>query len=90
MTNSSRTAGCGQLPVSQATNIDTRKSDNHRWFRTIDDLFTLVETASETADTLRVAYDQTLGYPAYIYIDYDHAMVGEEVELQVISLSATD
>ncbi len=65
-------------------------ADNHRWFRTIDDLFTLVETASKTADTLRVAYDQTLGYPAYIYIDYDHAMVGEEVELQVISLSATD
>jgi len=65
-------------------------ADNYRWFRTIDDLFTLVETASKTADTLRVAYDQTLGYPAYIYIDYDHAMVGEEVELQVISLRATD
>jgi hypothetical protein len=65
-------------------------ADNYQWFRTIDDLFTLLETASKTADTLRVAYEQTLGYPAYIYIDYDHEMVGEEVELQVISLLATD
>ena len=65
-------------------------TENYRWSRTIDDLFTLVETASETADTLRVAYEQTLGYPAYIYIDYDHAMVGEEVELRVISLHAID
>ncbi len=60
--------------------------DNYRWFRTIDDLFTLVETASRSAATLRVAYEAELGYPSYIYIDYDHAMVGEEVELRVVSL----
>jgi len=63
-------------------------ADNYQWFRTIDNLFTLVETAAKTAATLRVVYEQTLGYPKYIYIDYDHAMVGEEVELQVISLRA--
>ncbi len=61
--------------------------DSYRWFRTIDDLFTLVETASHNAVTLRVAYEPELGYPTYIYIDYDHAMVGEEIELRVVSLS---
>ena len=60
--------------------------DNYQWFRTIDDLFTLVAAASHNAVTLRVAYDQELGYPVYIYIDYDHAMLGEEVELRIISL----
>ncbi len=60
--------------------------DSYQWFRTIDELFTLVETASRSAATLRVAYEQELGYPTYIYIDYDQAMVGEEVELQVVSL----
>ncbi len=62
--------------------------DNYRWFRTIDDLFALVEAASQSAATLRVAYEPELGYPAYIYIDYDQAMVGEEVELRVVSLRA--
>ncbi len=61
--------------------------DNYRWYRTIDDLFTLVETAAQSAVTLRVAYEPELGYPTYIYIDYDHAMIGEEVELRVVSLS---
>ncbi len=60
--------------------------DNYRWFRTIDDLFTLVEAASQSAATLRVVYEAELGYPAYIYIDYDQAMVGEEIELRVVSL----
>ncbi len=64
--------------------------DNHRWFRTIDDLFTLVETASRNAVTLRVSYEAELGYPAYIYIDYDRAMVGDEVELRVVSLRVAD
>ena len=65
-------------------------ADQYRWFRTIDDLFVLVEKASRGAATLRVAYDQKLGYPAYIYIDYDHGMVGEEVELEVVSLHAAN
>ena len=63
---------------------------NYRWFRSIDDLFDLVEAAMGSAATLRVTYEPALGYPAYIYIDYDHAMVGEEVELQVTSLHAMD
>ena len=64
--------------------------DSYRWFRTIDDLFTLVETASRNAATLRVTYEPELGYPAYVYIDYDHAMVGEEVELRVVSVHTAE
>lgn len=55
----------------------------YRWFRTIDELFSLVATAAENATTLRVAYDPKLGYPEYVYIDYDHTMIGDEVEIEV-------
>ena len=57
-----------------------------QWFRTIDDLFSLVATAEQSAMTLRVSYHETLGYPAYIYIDYDHSLIGEEVELEVLEV----
>ena len=58
----------------------------YRWFRTIDDLFALVSNATEIATTLRVSYHQNLGYPVYIYIDYDHTMIGDEVELEVTAV----
>lgn len=60
-----------------------------QWFRTIDDLFTLVANAERNATTLRVSYDETLGYPAYIYIDYDHSLIGDEVELEVVDVRAS-
>lgn len=58
--------------------------DAHRqqWYWTIDDLFTMISTAIERpADVLRVSYDEQLGYPVSIYIDYDRASVGEEVDV---------
>ncbi len=57
-----------------------------RWFRTIADLFSLISTAEANAETVRVSYDQSLGHPSYIYIDYDHSMIGDEVELEVIAV----
>jgi hypothetical protein len=62
----------------------------YRWFRTIDDLFSLIETATAHATTLRVVYDPTRGYPSYIYVDYDHSMLGDEVEIEVTSLSISN
>ena len=57
-----------------------------QWFRTIDGLFSLVAAAEESATTLRVSYDEALGYPAYIYIDYDHSLIGDEVEIEVLEV----
>lgn len=53
------------------------------WYRTIDDLFSLVTTAEASAATVRVAYDSQWGFPASIYIDYVTDLVGDEVELAV-------
>ncbi|HEY5622233.1 MAG TPA: DUF6174 domain-containing protein [Gammaproteobacteria bacterium] len=62
----------------------------YRWFRTIADLFSLVATAEANAETLRVRYDETLGYPVYLYVDYDHSLIGDEVELEVVDVKFMD
>lgn len=56
------------------------------WYRTIEDLFSLVETAESAAATVRVSYDAERGFPRSIYIDYVTDLVGDEVELAVTRL----
>jgi hypothetical protein len=53
------------------------------WYRTIEDLFALVETARTSADVVRVSFDAEHGYPARVYIDYVTDLVGDEVDLKV-------
>jgi hypothetical protein len=53
------------------------------WYRTIDDLFSLLETAQASADVVRVTFDAQHGYPSSIYIDYLADLVGDEVDLRV-------
>ena len=60
--------------------------EKYDWFRTVDDLFLLVARALEREATVRVSYEQELGYPIRVYIDYEQDMVGEELELHVLEL----
>ncbi len=60
------------------------------WFRTIEDLFSLVVTAQASAATVRVSYDAQRGFPRSIYIDYVTDLVGDEVELAVTSFVAEE
>lgn len=60
------------------------------WFRTIDDLFSLVATAQASAATVRVTYDAQHGFPRSIYIDYVTDLVGDEVELAVTRFDPVD
>jgi hypothetical protein len=55
---------------------------------TIDDLFTLIEAATAHAATVRVRYDETLGYPTAVFIDYDAALIGEELDVRLTRFSA--
>ena len=62
-------------------------TDRHKWFRTIGELFELVDKAYQLQAQVRVSYEPQLGYPQYIYIDYDEDLVGEEVELRILELN---
>lgn len=58
-------------------------ADRVRWFRTIEDLFELVESAESQDALLRVAYDPRYGFPTAIYVDYLADVVGDELDLRV-------
>ncbi|HSG66580.1 MAG TPA: DUF6174 domain-containing protein [Gammaproteobacteria bacterium] len=62
-------------------------ADRWRWFRTIDDLFTLVESAQARTAVVRVSFDERFGYPRAIYIDYVADLVGDEVDMKVTSFA---
>lgn len=65
--------------------------ERYTWFRTVDDLFSLVAGALDReAAAVRVSYEPELGYPTRIYIDYEQDLVGEEVELHVLELRGSD
>lgn len=50
---------------------------------TIDALFDLIDAAENAGAEVRVRYDESLGYPRQLYIDYDKNLVGDEVDLRV-------
>ena len=60
------------------------------WYRTIDDLFSLVETAQANAETVRVEFDTKLGYPVSIYVDYVGEFVGDELGIEVTGFAPAD
>jgi hypothetical protein len=65
-------------------------ADRIEWYWTVSDLFELIASASMSDTTeLRAAFDPERGYPTYIYLDYDLATVGDEIELRVAELTAT-
>ena len=57
---------------------------------TITDLFQLVETAEARGVSYRVSYDAATGRPTQVYIDYDPAAVGEEIDVRLTAFQAHD
>jgi hypothetical protein len=55
---------------------------------TIDDLFGLIEGALERNATVRARYDETLGYPTAVFVDYDPAFIGDEIDVRLTRLGA--
>lgn len=52
-------------------------------FQTIDELFEVIESARKKADKLKVEYNQKLGYPETIEIDYIKEAIDDEVTYKV-------
>lgn len=52
-------------------------------FLSIDELFDVIENAQEKADKLNVEYNQQLGYPEYIEIDYIKEAIDDEVTYRI-------
>ena len=58
-------------------------------FRTIDGLFDLIRDGIENqAYEIRVTYNETFGYPASVYIDYDFNMADEERGFEILEFES--
>ena len=54
---------------------------------TIEELFAMIEEAyAQDASTVEVTYEERLGYPLAIFIDYDEMMADEEYRATVVDL----
>lgn len=56
------------------------------YYWTIDELFSLLESGLAREAVVKVRYDEQLGYPSEIYIDYDASLVGDELDVRLTSL----
>jgi len=60
------------------------------WFRTIEDLFALVENATASDAEVRATFDAERGYPTRVYVDYVRDVVGDEVDLTITAFRPLD
>jgi hypothetical protein len=74
-------------PAGSTTEVPAADK-NFDYYWTVDGLFRLVAAAFERGVTVRVAYDDALGYPREIYIDYDADFIGDELDLRLTAVSA--
>lgn len=65
-------------------------ADRLRWFRKIEDLFSLVENAAAADAVVRVTFDPEYGYPTSVYVDYVTDLVGDEVDLTITAFRALE
>jgi hypothetical protein len=56
---------------------------NLEFYWTVDGLFVLLESAYGRGAPVRAQYDEALGYPTHIYIDYDRNFIGDELDLRI-------
>lgn len=59
------------------------------YYWTVEDLFALLEKAASGEATVRARYDATLGYPLQVYVDYQPALIGDEVDVRLTRLDVT-
>ena len=67
--------------------VDADRRSWYERFDTVDKQFALIEDAiAREAASISVSYDQALGYPTALYIDYDFRMADEELGLRAANL----
>ena len=62
---------------------------NFGYYWTVDGLFGVIASALERNVQVRAVYDESLGYPREIYIDYDADFIGDELDLRLTSVTAS-
>ena len=66
------------------------RSGSLEYYWTIEGLFDLLEAATSRDAVVRMQFDETLGYPLSVYIDYYPDIFGDEVDVRVTGLAADE
>jgi hypothetical protein len=62
--------------------------EDYQYYWTIEGLFELIGAALNREVDVRADYDEALGFPTRIFIDYDADQIGEELDLRITRLIA--
>lgn len=79
--------GVRHRPVDYAEEVPAEQR-NLEFYWTVDGLFDLLASAFDRGVRVRASYDETLGYPTEIYIDYDTEFIGDELDLKLTQVKA--
>jgi hypothetical protein len=60
---------------------------NLGYYWTVEGLFGLIASALERGVEVRTLYDDALGFPRDIYIDYDAEFIGDELDLRLTAVT---
>ncbi len=81
-----RVVGVRHQPVGSDREV-VAVERNLQYYWTIEDLFALVESALASEATVRVRFDERLGYPTSVYIDYSQSTIGDEIDVRLTRLT---
>ena len=78
----------GNVTAVTSADPDVETIPDPERFVTIEGLFALIQDAiSRNAASIEVTYDETYGYPAELFIDYDERMADEEDRFAISSFT---
>lgn len=79
--------GVRHRPVGSDVEVPAPRNLDAYW--TVDGLFDLLQRAYARGAQVRARYDETLGYPLELYIDYDADFIGDELDLKLTQVNRT-
>ena len=79
--------GVRHRPVDSANEVRAEPR-NFKYYWTIDELFELIESARRRGAQVRATFDRERGFPTEIHIDYDKNAIGDELDVQLTTVTA--
>lgn len=74
-----------------AINKEFHPNDELEEFATVEALFALIQHAIDReASALEVEFNDELGYPEYVYVDFDFGIADEEVSYRVVDFKSSE
>ena len=78
--------GVRHRPAGSTTEVPAADK-NFEYYWTVEGLFELIASAQERGVQVRASYDEALGFPREVYIDYDAEFIGDELDVRLTGVT---